>query len=84
MNKYKIKKAEPKEPFNLEIIAVRKRKLDIDNNWGSMKMLIDALCEELFIWDDDPVHLKNLSVNQFTLKEKGAKEVQTHIRRSKA
>ena len=81
INKYKIKNAEPQQPFNLVIIAIRKRKLDIDNNWGSMKLLIDALCDELFIWDDDPVHLKKLSVHQFSLKEKGVKEQQTQIRR---
>lgn len=82
MNKWKFDKAEPKQPFNLEIETIRKRRLDIDNLYGSMKSLIDALCNELFIWDDDTVHLTKLKVTQQTCKETGEKEEYTLIRRT--
>tara|TARA_Y100000310_G_C20646928_1_gene797192 strand:- start:278 stop:652 length:375 start_codon:yes stop_codon:yes gene_type:complete len=82
MNKWKFDKAEPKQPFNLEIETIRRRKLDHDNLYGSMKSLIDALCNELFIWDDDTIHLTSLKVNQKTCKEVGEREEYTLVRRT--
>ena len=82
MNKWKFDKAEPKQPFNLEIETIRKRKLDTDNLYGSMKSLIDALCNELFIWDDDTVHLSSLKVNKRTCKEEGEREEYTIVSRT--
>ena len=82
MNQWKFDKAEPKQPFHLEIETIRKRKLDHDNLYGSMKSLIDALCNELFIWDDDTVHLTSLKVNQKTFRETGEKEEYTLVRRT--
>ena len=82
MNKWNFDKAEPKQPFQLEIESIRKRRLDTDNLYGSMKSLIDALCNELFIWDDDTIHLTKLKVTQQTCKETGEREEYTLIRRT--
>ena len=82
MNKWKFNKAEPKQPFQLEIETIRRRRLDTDNLYGSMKSLIDALCNELFIWDDDTIHLTKLKVTQQTCKEIGEREEYTLIRRT--
>ena len=82
MNKWKLDKAEPKQPFQLEIESIRKRRLDTDNLYGSMKSLIDALCNELFIWDDDTIHLTKLKVTQQTCKEVGEREEYTLVRRT--
>ena len=82
MNKWNLVKAEPNQPFNLEIKTIRRRKLDHDNLYGSMKYLIDALCNELFIWDDDTVHIKTLKIEQKTCKEIGAKEEYTLVERT--
>ena len=82
MNKWNFDKAEPKQPFQLEIESIRKRRLDTDNLYGSMKSLIDALCNELFIWDDDTIHLTKLKVTQQTCKEVGEREEYTLVRRT--
>lgn len=81
MNKHKFKKAEPKQPFKLNIFCYRKRLLDFDNLYGSVKSLLDACCDSLFIWDDDNRHLKNLEVKQRTIKEANVKEEYTLISR---
>ena len=65
-----------------QIETIRKRKLDHDNLYGSMKSLIDALCNELFIWDDDNIHLTKLKITQQTCKEVGEKEEYTLVRRT--
>ena len=70
------------ERFSLHIVSYRKRLLDHDNLYGAHKWLIDALCNELFIWDDDTVHLVSLKVNQQTCKETGEKEEYTLVRRT--
>ena len=82
MNKWNFDKAEPKQPFQLEIESIRKRRLDTDNLYGSMKSLIEALCNELFIWDDDTIHLTKLKVTQQKCKETGEREEYTLIRRT--
>ena len=82
MNNWKFDKAKPKQPFKIEIETIRRRRLDLDNLYGSVKSLIDALCDELFIWDDDTVHLPDLKVTQKTCKESGEKEEYTLVRRS--
>ena len=57
---------ELKEPerATLSILSLRKRLLDHDNLVGGCKQLIDALCDEGFIWDDNPKWLKYLKVEQ--------------------
>ena len=81
MNKWKFTKAKPKQSFNLEIQCIRKRRLDHDNLYGSMKSLIDALSNEQFIWDDDAKHLESLKVRQNTIKEVGENSECTYIKR---
>ena len=82
MNRWKFNKAEPKHPFKIEIETIRRRRLDLDNLYGSVKSLVDALCDELFIWDDDTIHMTDLKVTQKTCKESGEKEEYTLVRRS--
>ena len=53
----KLRNSEVGEKWAVHIHSVRKRKLDYDNLVGGCKVLLDALCEEKFIWDDDPKHL---------------------------
>ena len=49
---------------SLYILSFRKRKLDHDNLVGGCKQLIDALCDEGFIWDDSPKYVHKLIVEQ--------------------
>ena len=53
----KIRNSEVGEKWIIHIRSIRKRKLDHDNLVGGCKVLLDALCEEKFIWDDDEKHL---------------------------
>ena len=64
----KIRLAKDKEHFTLMIISYRKRLCDIDNIWSGVKHLVDAMCDERLIYDDDPKHLK-LKVEQYKAKE---------------
>ena len=56
------KKAEQRR-YTVEIVSWRKRLLDYDNLVGGCKQLIDAMVDEIFIWDDSPKYL-NLRVKQ--------------------
>ncbi len=53
----KLRNSEVGEKWVVHIHSVRKRKLDYDNLVGGCKILLDAMCEEKFIWDDDEKHL---------------------------
>ena len=64
----KVRLAKDKEKFTLMIISYRKRLLDKDNLYAGCKHLIDAMCDEKLIYDDDPKHL-NLKVEQYKSKE---------------
>ena len=58
MSKKRIRKAKDGEFFKLRIIAFRKRAIsDFDNLVGGCKQLIDALSNELFIWDDSTEYI---------------------------
>ena len=48
----------------LYILSLRRRKLDHDNLVGGCKQLIDALCDEGFVWDDCTNYLTSLQVEQ--------------------
>ena len=61
----KLRKTEVGEKWIVTITSIRKRKLDYDNLVGGCKPLLDALCEESFIWDDDNKHLI-ITYNQVT------------------
>ncbi len=61
-----ITKAIVGERFSLHIVSYRKRLLDHDNLYGAHKWLIDALCNEQFIFDDDPKHC-TIKVDQYTI-----------------
>ena len=49
---------------NLAIVSMRKRLIDYDNLVAGCKQLIDALCDEGFIFDDAPKYLDRLNVTQ--------------------
>ena len=68
MSLKRIRKAITGEPFALHIISYRKRLLDHDNLYGAHKWLIDALCNELFIFEDDPKHCK-ITIDQYSVKK---------------
>ena len=68
------------ESFDLEIIAYVKRKYDYDNLVGGCKQLIDALCNEGFVWDDDPKHIGKMTITQEKINGKNA-QAYTIIRR---
>ena len=61
----RLRKTDVGEKWIVNITSIRKRKLDYDNLVGGCKPLVDALCEESFIWDDDNKHLV-ISYNQIT------------------
>ena len=63
-----INRAIPNDSFNLNIVSYRRRLLDHDNLYGSHKWFIDALCDEGFIWDDDPKHA-NITIKQLAIKK---------------
>ena len=63
-----ITKAIVGERFSLHIVSYRKRLLDHDNLYGAHKWLIDALCNELFIFEDDPKHCK-ITIDQYSVKK---------------
>jgi len=48
----------------LNILSLRKRMIDQDNLVGGCKQLIDALCDEGFIYDDSPKFISYLNVEQ--------------------
>lgn len=52
------------EKCKLKIIVYLKRKYDIDNVWGGIKGLLDALCIERFIHDDSAKWLDIVSLKQ--------------------
>jgi Holliday junction resolvase RusA-like endonuclease len=54
-----------KEKRHVEIHSFRKRRIDLDNLIGGMKLLIDALCDVGLLWDDSPRYL-DLTVIQET------------------
>ena len=54
--------------YIIEIISYRKRFLDIDNLYGGVKQLLDAMTDEQFIWDDAPKYIQ-LKVEQIKSKE---------------
>tara|TARA_R100000152_G_scaffold18399_1_gene10192 strand:+ start:7058 stop:7432 length:375 start_codon:yes stop_codon:yes gene_type:complete len=58
----KIQKTKPKEKFLIAIISYRKRLLDYDNL--DVKLILDALCDEGFIWDDAPKYIKKPIIEQ--------------------
>ena len=68
MRRKKVRLADDKEHFTLMIISYRKRLLDKDNLYAGVKHLVDAMCDERLIYDDDPKHL-NLKVEQYKAKE---------------
>ena len=63
----KIKAAEQKK-YKLVILSYRKKKLDVDNLYGGIKNLLDALVDEGFIFDDSPDYI-DLNVAQYIAKE---------------
>ena len=63
-----INKANINDKYNLNIVSYRRRLLDHDNLYGSHKWFIDALCDEGFIWDDDPNHTW-ITINQVSIKK---------------
>ena len=65
----KLKECEVHDVFDLKIISYRTRQLDHDNLVGGSKQLIDALCDECFIWDDSPKYLNNIEFKQISIKE---------------
>ena len=80
-----IRKADIGERFHLKIISYRKGLLDHDNLYGSHKWLIDALCNEQFIFDDDPKHC-TITIDQHTTtsqKRITNNELMTAIMRTK-
>ena len=60
----KIKQLSKPTTAILYILSLRKRKLDHDNLVGGCKQLIDALCDEGFVWDDCTNYLTSLQVEQ--------------------
>lgn len=65
------------QKYQLIITSYRKRLLDHDNLVGGCKHLIDALFNELFIWDDSPKFLSTPIIKQI----KSNKEEFTFIER---
>ena len=78
MSLQEIKKAKAGQKYRLDIVSYRKRSLDRDNLFGGHKTLIDALCEEGFVWDDDP-HSIILTIEQKKATKASGKPVQTTI-----
>ena len=64
----KVELAKPDKRYIIEIISYRKRFLDIDNLYGGVKQLLDAMTDEQFIWDDAPKYIQ-LKVEQHKSKE---------------
>ena len=58
----RIRKAKPKERFLIAIISYRKRLLDHDNL--DIKLILDSLTNEGYIWDDAPKYIKKPIVEQ--------------------
>tara|TARA_R100001594_G_scaffold22911_3_gene44526 strand:+ start:3335 stop:3802 length:468 start_codon:yes stop_codon:yes gene_type:complete len=70
-NQMKLRKvplAKHNKRYIVEIISCRKRFLDMDNLYGGVKQLLDAMTEEQFIFDDAPKHIQ-LKVEQIKSKE---------------
>jgi Holliday junction resolvase RusA-like endonuclease len=68
MNINKIRKISEPEKVSLYILSFRKRKIDYDNLVGGCKHLIDALCDEGFLYDDSPKFIIKLIVEQMKSK----------------
>jgi len=64
----KLKKASYNSRYKLGIYSYRKRLLDPDNLVGGCKQLIDALCDEGFIYDDNPKCVV-LDIDQYKLTQ---------------
>lgn len=76
MSHFRYAKAEPEEMFSIDITACRIREIkDHDNLVGGCKQLIDALSNELFIWDDESKYIGMPNIRQHKLtgvnKEEG-------------
>jgi hypothetical protein len=69
--------------IHLYILSIRSRLLDEDNLVGGCKQLIDALCEENYIYDDAPKYTR-ISVQQVRNRDIGNKDLHntTYIRKS--
>ena len=70
-NQMKLRKvplAKHNKRYIIEIISCRKRFLDMDNLYGGVKQLLDAMTEEQFIFDDAPKYIQ-LKVEQIKSKE---------------
>ena len=63
-----LEKCEIHDKFSLKIISYRSRLLDQDNLIGGSKLLIDALCDEGYIWDDCPKYLVTAEYHQARIK----------------
>ena len=64
----KLNKADFKKKYKLCIYSYRTRLIDPDNLVGGCKQLIDALCDEGFIFDDSHKCVE-LEVDQYKMKK---------------
>lgn len=64
MRKNKIQELKNPQTVSLYIISFRKRKIDYDNLVGGCKHLVDALCDEKFLWDDSPKFICKFHIEQ--------------------
>ena len=81
MSLQNISKALPNDRYYLNIISYRKRLMDMDNLYGAHKWFIDALCDEGFIWDDDPNHAHITITQQIVKKNTEHTSLQTVVTR---
>ena len=78
MSHWRIDKAQPGGKYRLAMETFRKRRIrDYDNLIGGAKLLIDALKNEQFIWDDNEKLIGMVQIGQDTTKG----EVYTLIQR---
>ena len=68
MRKNKIQEILKPQTASLHILSFRKRKIDYDNLVGGCKHLVDALCDENFLWDDSPKFICKFRVEQIKAK----------------
>ena len=61
-------KADEQKKYKLVILSYRKKKLDVDNLYGGIKNLLDALVDEGFIYDDSPDYI-DLNIAQYISKK---------------
>ena len=75
MSRFKYEEADTEECFDVKIVVCRIRMIkDHDNLVGGCKQVLDALANELFIWDDSTEYIGKPTIEQHQLLDEHKKD----------